>query len=290
MELIYKNTEGVTVSMGQVAPFVVTSKDGFGNIQNEITSIKQAGINGEIFVSQRLAVRELEIEGEIIATSMEELTTFRRQLSSIFNPFLAGMLTYNSDDGNTYEIDVLPEMAPSFESTQKNLTLGYSLSLKALEPFWRDLSDYGKLIVISDQENKLTFPLQITQDFTFASLVKNSIKEIVNNGDIAVGAIFTLKLSAAVAMPEIYNVITQESFKFSGTFAAGTTIILDTRAGHKRAVQILDGVEKNIMAYKIEGSTFLQFQKGSNFITLKAMSGIEYMSGQIEFTPLVLGV
>lgn len=290
MELIYKNTEGVQVSMGRVAPFVVISKDGFGSVQNEITSLKQAGLNGEVFVNQRLGVREIDIQGEIIAESIDDLEGYRKQLASIFNPFLAGTLTYKTDDGNTYEIDILPEAAPSFESTQKNLTIGFTLSLKALEPFWHDLSDYGKLIVISEQQNNLIFPLRITPTFTFASLKKGAIQEVENTGDIAVGAIFTLDITADVFQPQIYNVITQEYFLFSGVFKAGSKLVIDTRSGHKRAVQILDGVESNIMAYKVEGSTFLQFQKGSNFITLKATSGVEYLSGTIEFAPLVLGV
>lgn len=285
----YTNAEGSTVEIYEQRPYILQNIQGFGPVQNEITTSEMFGVDGAIKVDDKLVIRDLLIEGTIGADSNEELMIHRQTLAEIFNPKINGTLHYE-EHGKKFIIDVEIEHAPNFDMANTKRTQKFQIMLKALDPYWRDTSVYDSLIPLSRVENKFKFPLTLTDDFVFASLVSGEIIEVDNSGSVEVGGIFRMKLNGEVTNPRIYNVLTQEYFGFQGTYPAGTEFEINTIRGSKKVTKNIDGVSTNAMSERMPDSTFLQIKKGANYFQIQADDEVNLVIGTLNFTPLVLGV
>lgn len=288
MKIIYRNKEGLELTLGQQPPFLISSKKGFGGVENNITTVEQYGFSGKYEVYQHLAERELEVNGEILATSPEEIQDYRIYISSILNPELAGTLIFQNFN-RSFEIDVLITKQ-SFDIATENLTQKFSVEFVALDSFWSDVTLPERTIPLSSSNRKLKFPLQITSDFEFGSLSSASIVKITNTGDIPTGVTFNIRTSAQVVNPKILNVVTQEFFGFSGKYDSNVSFMIETRKGLKEVTKNVHGVQSNAISERMANSSFIQLEKGDNFFILQADKGAENLSGNLTFTPLILGV
>lgn len=288
LNLKYKNTDGVTINIGSAPPYYLLSREGFSAVNNTITSEKTYGLDGETFISQTLDVRNLTINGFVLGDTRVELNDLRRDLIKAFNPKLAGTLTLQNDNG-TYVIDVIPELAPNISDKSTGIGHEFTITLKALDPYWQDESLGDGLIELSTIEPKFNFPLAISSAFVFATAKSGEIITVLNDGDVDTGCLFRLRLVTTVVNPRIYNIYSQEFFGFSGTFVAGTVFEVSTTRGDKYARKFLTEWE-NAMPNRMSGSTFMQITRGSNYLQIQADSGVDGCLGDLEFAPKLLGV
>ena len=289
MYIKYVNTEKTEVVLNNRPPFYITTLEGFDAVENIISSVANYGQDGETVTGQRYAVRDLTIEGTITADSDKELQQLKREITKAFVRDLAGTLYYSRHD-KEYMIDVLIERAPKFVDTETNFAENYMIQLTAMNPYWMDTSFYDSLIPLSRVVNLFEFPLNITENFEFATISSGEIIEIENNGDIAVGAVFYMEFIGAVKNPRIYNVLTQEFFGFNGDFTPADKFELSTEQGNKYAKKISSGVETNAMPDRMTDSTFLMLKKGMNYLQVQAESGVKMALVNVKFKPLVIGV
>lgn len=291
MQIVYKNNNGGQVTMGQRPPFLVTSKKGFGGVENEVTTQKQYGLDGSSLINQQLSERDLEIDFEVIASDKADLEDKKEQISSIFNSKIAGLLTYQKDNGKVYQIDVLVTQPPNFDESSVNLTQSFKVTFLSLDSYWVDKNQANKLIPLSSMKKNLTFPLRITKGFTFSDISSNTIQSIENKGDVEVGMTITLSFKADVVNPKLLNIDTGEFFRLEATYSQGTVITIVTLRGSKEVTGVLaDGTEFNALEDWDEDSVFLQLAQGTNFLQLQADNGAENMLGSIKFSPKVVGV
>ena len=289
-EIIYTNLEGVEIVFSVRPPFFIRKKTGFGAVENAIVSEQQYGLDGEILVSERLTARDMTIVGTLLGETPADLETLKKDIISSLNPKIAGTLTYRAFD-REYSIDALIVKAPEIDDPTNNLTLDFTCSFIALDPYWRDMSYYSSLIPLAQATKLHHFPLNITDKYKFSTLKSGEIVPIVNDGDVEVGGTFSFTLSAEATNPEVYNVITQEYFKFLGTFEVGTRFKLVTTRGKKEAImRRANGEEVNAMPLRDPNSTFLQFAKGTNYFQARASSNVGNVIIQLDFQPLVGGV
>lgn len=289
-EIIYTNAEGAEVVFSAQPPFAVLKKTGFGSVENTITTETQYGLDGAILVSERLESRDLTIKGEVIADSPRDLSILRRNLIDQLNPKIAGTLTYKAFE-KEYKIDVLIVKAPEMDEPVKNITDDFTCSFLALDPYWADMSFYNALIPLAVAKKSHSWPLQITSKYVFASLISGEIIPIQNDGAVAVGGTFYFMLTSEATNPEVYNIQTQEFFRFNGSYPAGTKFKLVTIRGEKEAIMTNpSGVESNAMSLRDSDSSFLQIAKGTNYFQVKASSGVANVIVQLDYQPLVGGV
>ncbi|WP_373705866.1 phage tail family protein [Jeotgalibaca porci] len=289
-KIIYTNADKEVVQLSVDPPFLLQSKEGFSSVDNEITSDSVYGQDGKQYIDAKLSVRNLFITGMLLGENKESYFELRRSLIKAFNPKLAGTLTYTNNFG-TYQIDVMPELAPSFnESDGGSYYKAFDISLQALDPYWTDKSEIDAEIPMARIEPMLTFPLEITPDFEFAQLIAGDVIEIHNNGDVAVGAVFTINVGGPLVNPRLYNVLTQEYFALNGTFVTGTKLRISTLRGKKRVEQDDGSGWYNIMTKRKVESKFLQLEKGINYLQLQADSGVAFTTSYIRFEPKILGV
>jgi len=291
-KITYRNTNGLEIVFSKEPPFLFSTKEGFDGLENIIVEQRNYNQDGATLVSTQLDVRELTINGEIWASNKDEIREYRKELIKVFNPRLAGSLLYENNVG-TYQIDVIPEIAPSMnESTYLNVKQldSFTIVLKALDPYWTDKSEIDAEIPMAREENLFEFPLEITDNFEFSRLIAGDVIEIQNNGDVAVGAVFTINVNGILVNPRLYNVITQEYFALNGTFATGTRLRISTVRGKKRVEQDDGDGWYNIMTKRKVESTFLQIDRGINYLQLQADEGVEFTTSYIRFEPKILGV
>lgn len=286
----YKNTDGQTLELGQKRPFLITSREGLEQVENEITSTTQYNLDGAQLVGQRLNTRLITLKGEVVGENQDELEELRKDLISVFNPKIAGALEYHVGD-NIYTIDVLAETAPKFGSTQTAQTYDFTIELRALNPYWYDVTDYNKLIPLSQIENHMTWPLEIKANYVFAEIISGNITTITNNGDVETGAEYTLKVSGDVQNVKILNVVSGEFFTINYTFEAGDVIVLNT-IHNNFSVKLTksNGDVINLIGNRDLSSSFFQLSKGDNYIQVTADVGKNLIIADMKFTPLVLGV
>lgn len=291
-KITYTNTEGMQIIFSDSLPYVMESKDGFSSVSNDIVSDKNFETDGEHFVSQRLSVRNLDISGTLIGKNKKNYLYLRLNLISCFNPRLAGTLVYQNDNG-TYQIDCMPEYLPMIdEKSLKGIDNAktFTLSLKALDPYFTDKSEIDAEIPMARIEPFFSFPLEITNTFEFAQLIAGDVIEIQNNGHVSVGAVFTINVNGPLVNPRIYNVITQEYFALKGTFMTGTKLRISTVRGKKKVEQDDGNGWYNIMTKRKVESKFLQIDRGINYLQLQADSGVKFTTSYIKFEPKILGV
>ena len=290
--LIYKNTRGEEIEFSRDSPFIIQSKEGFDTVDNIMTTQSRYAMDGEGFVSQRLGIRNLSLEGALIANSQNQMLEFKQKTISLFNPKEAGTIVYFNNIGE-YQIDVIPEFLPAFnESSMRGINRAslFTVQLKALDPYWTDKSEVDAEIPMAREENLFEFPLEITDNFEFSRLIAGDVIEIQNNGDVAVGAVFTINVNGILKNPRLYNVITQEYFSLNGTFTTGTRLRISTVRGKKRVEQDDGDGWYNIMTKRKVESTFLQIDRGINYLQLQADEGVEFTTSYIRFEPKILGV
>lgn len=291
-EIIYTNTDGEQVRLGSRKPYLLTDFEGFDSPDNIIYSSENYNLDGEEYRTQRLDVRNITLNGQVIGEDRKTHLFYRRELIKVFNPKIAGTLRYENDIG-VYEIDVIPEFPPTINANDlkgQPRTKPYQIVLKALDPYWTDKSEIDAEIPMAREENLFEFPLEITNDFEFSRLIAGDVIEIQNNGDVAVGAVFTINVNGILVNPRLYNVITQEYFALNGTFTTGTKLRISTVRGKKRVEQDDGDGWYNIMTKRKVESTFLQIDRGINYLQLQADSGVEFTTSYIRFEPKILGV
>lgn len=290
MEVIkYRNTEGSEVYIGPSNPYYLISTEGFGAVENILTTQKSYGADGDTLIAESIDSRLMRIEGTVARNKLGSLADDRKALTKIFNPKIAGTITYELF-GKRYMIDVRVEHAPIFRKGNNQELEDFEIRLRALDPYWMDTTFFDSLIPLSTKENGFKFPLVITEAFVFATLHSGNIIEIDNNGDVAVGAEFRLKTYGETKNPRIYNVLTQEYFGFNGTYPAGTEFCIVTRRGEKRVTKTYDGETTNAMGERMSDSTFLTLRKGLNYLQIQADDAVDAVFGELNFTPLVMGV
>lgn len=291
VSITYTNANGLSMTISSSGPYRLKSMAGFGMAENKITSEAVYGADGEQELSQALDIREPEIDFLMLSSSFEENQSRWNYAMKVFNPKLSGTLEYRVLDA-TYHIDVNVVKGPE---ESDGMGANYHMAIvqfKALDPYWHDMSDFSSPIPLSKMSNTFIFPLQITDSYTFSTVVPGQIIDITNNGDTVVGGVFNLTMKNTVVNPEIYNVVTQEYFGWVGTFNPGDVLTLSTVFKQKSTTYVTaDDVTSNAMGMRKAGSTFLQLDNISdNYLQLQADSGVEGIIGTLEFKPLKVGV
>lgn len=256
--ITYRNILGVEVKMDRYGPFYLQSYEGFGSPENEVSSQKIFGKTGQRKTSSSLSYRDLTIGLAIKGDDYADLKEKEHQIMNILVPDLAGTIYIRIND-NLYSIDAEP--IKGYEANEASSSSNAStskLQFRSLDPEWRDENVRNKSIILSSTDNKMKFPLSITTDYAFATIVPGQIIKISNKGDFAVGFELKMKCTSQVVNPKILNVLTQEFFGWNGTFAAGTSLFLSTIHGEKKTWYQgeNDTSTTNAMSIRQSGSTF----------------------------------
>lgn len=288
-KLIYKNESGGTLEFGGSPPFLITTIDGLGAVNNEISTSKSPYQDGVSINNKSLTERHLTLEGVIITRNREERQRSRRRLIQLFNPKADGKLTIYQD-GEIRRIDCIPELAPSFPSAKQENYQPFLINLFCPNPFLQDTEE--SKTDISTEVGNFEFPLELVEEGIELSIRTISfITNLYNPGDVETPIRVRLKATGTVENPIIENLDTGEFIRIKRTLAEGETLEINTAFGNKRVEVIKpNGNRENVFHYIDYKSTFFSLSDGDNTIKYDAEVGENNLDVSIYYTPNYLGI
>jgi hypothetical protein len=147
----------------------------------------------------------------------------------------------------------------------------------------------AKTVQISQNQGLFEFPFSIQTPIPFSE-ISNTSHEIINTGDIKVGAIFRITANGYVDAPKIINVDTNEYFLITAGMNAGEVIEINT-IQNERSVLMGDGQSMSDYIYGMSiNSTWLELDVGENHFAATADSNPENMDVEVEFRAYYEGV
>ena len=283
MELTYINSNGVSVTLRQAKPFFITNLDGTGRIRQTINTIQAPEQDGGFYISSTLDMRNITIEGNIIATSREDSFEYRKRLLRIFTPKLRGTLIYRNR-----QISCIVEEA-GFSSASNNRAPAFFISLLCPSPFFETLDEI-RAELASWQEN-FSFPLEIPNSGIELGIRQPSqIITIDNIGDVSSGCEIAFNALGSVVNPELLNIDTGEFIKLNTTMSAGQEIHVFTHFAGKKVISIIGTTATNAFSLIDVDSTFLQLTAGRNTLRYDAEENIDLLEVSIYYRPQFFGV
>lgn len=283
-KLIFTNSRGQSITIGNAAPFVLSSFDQ-GSPQTTMLTTKAPMQDGKSYHGTLLEEIIPTIEGTIMGADVEDMFIKRKFLSSVFNPKDTGTLTYINDI-KRYTIDCVVQSVAfkdKYEPSQ-----GFQIQLFCPKPFWKELEETKEEIAL--WMGDFEFPIGIPADgIQMGHRVSNLIVNANNPGDVECGMRVEFTALATVVNPSILNVYTQEFIKVKRTLVAGDKLIINTGSSPK--VQVIhNGVNTNALYYIDLTSTFFKLNVGDNLLRYNAESGIDNLECAIYFMPQYVGV
>ena len=284
--ITYVNSLGAELVLTNSAPFLL---EDFSETENvNIYSSTSMNQDGNSYLSNTLDVRDISLDICLIATSNEELISYKNKVNKIFNPKIGeGYLIY-TDSVKTRKVKCIVNKIPFFTDINGIASEGL-ISLTANNPYWTDLSESKEEIAL--WIGGFEFPLElidggIEMGYRSPSLIVN----VINGGDVECGMRIEFTASATLTNPSLLNVNNGEFIKINKTMVAGETISIVTYFGSKKVESILGGVTTNAFNYIDFQSTFLQLDVGDNLYRYNADSGIDNLEVSIYYQPQYLGV
>jgi len=282
MELTYKNQEGASVTLRQMKPLFLTRLDGAGRIRQTINTFRAPEQDGAFYISSTLDMRNITIEGQIIAPDVDASFEYRRHLLRIFTPKQRGTLIYRDR-----QISCIVEEAGV---SQGNISRAptFFISLLCPSPFFEALEMIRE--ELASWQGKFEFPLEITlPGIEFGVRQPSQIITIENEGDVPCGCEVRFSALGELTNPELLNVDTGEVFRLHKTFAAGETVQVYTHFAEKRVMRTLGGTTSNAFNDMDSASTFIQLEPGTNTLRYHTDSNLDALEVQVLFRPLYLG-
>ena len=287
-KLIFTNSRGFSVELGDESPFILTKIEGLGAVNAAIQTQKSPFQDGETYIDNLLEPRSISIEIMILADDTEEMMENRRKLLQVFNPKLGeGKLIY--EYGNIKrEIKAISELAPVFPDAGdfKDTMQPGLIQLYCPNPFWLDT--FIESEEMADWVGGLRFPLQLPMMFAGRSSRQHTV--IHNAGDVDTPIVF--EFLGPATNPVVTKVDTGEYIKVNREIAVNEKLIITTEFGNKKV--ILENIETkervNAFGWIDLGSTFFQLEPGNNLISYSADSGQETARVWIRWRNRYVGV
>lgn len=261
----------------------ITKLDGVGRVRQTISTFHAPEQDGAFYISSTLDMRNITIEGTILADSVDKAFAYRRRLLRIFTPKLKGTLIYRNR-----QISCIVEEA-AFSAGNTARTPSFFISLLCPSPFFEPLEAARK--ELASWEKHFSFPLEITEPgIEFGIRQPSQIITIENEGDVPCGCVIVFKALGTVVNPELMNVDTGEFIRINTEMSYGQEIHVYTHFAGKRVVSVIGTTETNAFGLIDVGSTFLQLSVGKNVLRYDAQEYMDLLEVVINYRPQYLGV
>lgn len=276
--LIVENKYGNQLELTHNPAYVVTEIDGLDPPDAVINATKNAVSDGSVFNSSYLDNRTITITLSINGPAEENRLNLYKYFKS--KQFLR--LYYENDSRSVY----IDGYVKSLQVAYFDVKQVAQIVIVCPKPYFLDTTD--DITEFSSVIKLFEFPFDISTPIPFSDVVPLEDRSVINDSDVEVGAIITIKANGTVLNPIITNTDTGEYFGVNISMAALDEIVINTRIGEK-SVTSDDGLN-NLIGFVQEGSTWFQLTPGDNVYSISADSGDAYLEVVFEITPQYEGV
>ncbi len=283
MEITYVSSDGGSLTIRQAKPYFLEKLDGTGSIRNTVNTFKAPEQDGAFYVSSTLDMRNITMEGTIIASSPDEAYELRKNFLRLFSPKKTGVFQYRGRQISC----VVEEAALTFSIRQK--IPKFFLSLLCPSPFFETLEEVRQELASWDA--LLEFSLEIPEEgIEFGARQPSQIITVDNIGDVPCGCEIVFRALGSVANPELLHLDTGEYVRILSSMEQGDEFHVYTHFAGKRVVSIIDNVEGNAFYLLDTDSDFFQLTPGINQLRYDASVNLELLDVSIYYRPQFLGV
>ena len=127
-------------------------------------------------------------------------------------------------------------------------------------------------------------------EIEFSEILLDQEKDILNSGDVETGVEFYLIARGPLTNPTIYNVDTNEFFKFTLSMVKGDEVYINTKKKQKTIQFTHNAVTTNIIGQLASGSTWFTLNPGDNLFMITAQTNPENLDAYCLITDLFEGV
>lgn len=275
-----ENKYGQRLELTHNEAYVITSIDGIDPPDAVINTTRNASADGSVFNSSYVDNRVIIITLSLNAPAEEN----RINLYKYFKAKYPVRLYYKNESRDVY-IDGYVRNINVDMFAQKQVA---QITIFCPLPFFK--SKDSTMIDFSSVEPLFEFPFEIESEIPFSEIIAETEKNIINNGDVETGAVFTLSARGALTNPIIYNSLTNEYFKLNIGMVRGDEIIISTVKNNKSVVKISAGVKTNIVGNIAYGSTWFQFVPTDNLFVITAQTNPENLEAYVIINDQFEGV
>lgn len=283
MEATYISGNGEILTLRQARPLFLTKIDGIGSVRQTVNTFQAPEQDGAFYISSTVDMRNITLEGTIVANTPDEAYEQRKRLLRIFTPKKQGTFLYRGK-----QISCVVEESTLTASSRERAP-SFFISLLCPSPFF-EVPDEVR-VELAAWESRFEFPLQITASgIEMGARQPSQIITADNIGDVACGCRIVFKALGTVGNPEILNVDTGAYIRFNKTMSAGEEIHVFTHFAGKRIVNLIGTTKTNAFHLLDTGSTFLQLDAGRNVLRYNAAYNMDLLEVSIFYRPQFLGV
>jgi len=267
---------GQTILAGGDYDFKIIRAEGFAASDYEFTTAVNAQMDGLVITGRRTVARELYVE---IACSDSE----RERVIAFHNPKQDGKLTATINGQTRW----IPYIVQSLKLAQENLydLFVYQLTMLCPQPYFLDMSDFGKDLAASVPLHAFPFVWLEGRDYVTDYRQFSTNFLVVNGGDLDTGLKVVFIASGNVKNPKL-SLQNGQYIRVLTELVQGDALSIETSKGKKQI--LLNGT--NIMSRIDRRSTFISLAPGENVLTYSADDGYMNLEVRLYYTPLYLGV
>lgn len=241
---------------------------------------------GETYTSTEVKTREINITGWVIAKRVfvdygnpeykeqSHLDEAKQELSEAVNPTNKLRIIVNG-----FYLEGYPSTSVLFstnEAENNDIFCKFSITINCLSSMFS--KDTGKRTILTSITNLWRFPWILKETGNILSVMtEQKLINVQNNGDIPVGGIIEIVVTdGTITAPVVFNALTLEYIKIDLILHIGDRVVINTNTGEESVVlHHNNGVTESALASVVEGSSFLQFECGSNEYSYRASEGVE---------------
>ena len=279
-----RNQEELVLDMVSTPDYILKSVD-WGTVKGTHHSYKYVNQVGETIANTSLGMREIKIEGWIVAENESHMTLLKRKLNSFVNPQEAVTMLYSS-----YKINFVPDETVKYSvsaAENNEIFCKFQIDGTASNPLFSD--DFETKSAFVETVPSFHFPLVLSKNLPdkgviFGKRTASLIVNVNNKGSVSIGMKIVFKANGTVINPSLVNVSTQEDFTINKTLVAGEEIEITTIIGEKSVKgKIGNNDFTNYFMYKTVDSSWLQLDVGNNLFRYNAEDGIENLDVFVYF-------
>lgn len=275
MELYLINKNNQTLNLLNKQYFILKGAEALHGIETDISESDSPYTDGSIIDNVKALPRGIELTFKLRGNIKQAIDYFTSYVKS--KQIVTLREIENGRDITIKGVATIPPYTRMAQSCE------IVLSIYCNQPYWEDIEEV--VAVIDDVISLLNFPVK-GQYFTpvgrpFGVIDKSLTKDLLNEGDTTVGAVFTLLATGEVVNPQI-NCSTGEQngwyMRLNLTLKENDEVVISTVKGDKY-ITINNSNEYNgnpILNYlEFRGTDWLQLEQGSNVFTITTASGNE---------------
>jgi len=283
MELTYINANGKSITLKQGRPYFLKKIDGIGDIRQTVNTFKAPDQDGAFYISSTLDMRNITLEGTVIADTPDEAYAQRHHFLQIFSPKVSGTLPVQKRS-----TPCVVEEAGFTISTRQRIP-SFFVSLLCPSPFFETQDEVRE--ELASWIPLFEFELELPESgMEFGMRQPSQIITVDNIGDVSCGCEIVFQALGTVTNPELLNMDTGEYIRLLTTMNTGDELRVYTHFAGKRVVSVNGTTVTNAFSLLDTGSAFFQLAAGVNTLRYDASVNMDLLEVSIYYRPQFLGV